>query len=71
MGFGIPLIDWFRDELKDYILHYLSESRLIQGGVFNVEQALKVRDDYLNGVSDEVNKVWLMVVFEMWREKWM
>lgn len=71
MGFGVPIVDWFRAELRDYLLHYLSESRLEEGGIFNVKEVLKLRDKYLNGESDEVNKIWLLIIFEMWREKWL
>lgn len=71
MGFGVPIIGWFREELREYLLHYLSERRLVEGGILNVKEALKIRDTYLNGKSDDVNKVWLLLVFEMWRERWM
>lgn len=70
-GFDVPIIDWFRADLRDYLLHYLSESRLEEGGIFNVNKVIEVRDNYLNGRNDDATKVWYLLVFEMWREKWM
>ena len=71
MGFGVPIIDWFRDELKDYLMTYLSEERLKHGGIFNVQQVLKLRDRYLAGLDVNINQIWFLLMFEMWREKWM
>ncbi|NIC38810.1 asparagine synthase (glutamine-hydrolyzing) [Halomonas desiderata] len=71
MGFGVPILDWFRAELRDYLLSYLSESRLAEAGIFNVNKVIEVRDEYLNGKNDDISKIWFLLVFEMWREKWM
>ena len=34
MGFGIPITEWFRDELKEYLLNYLDKDRLEKEGIF-------------------------------------
>lgn len=70
-GFGLPLIDWLKDDLKDYLLEYLSKEKLQKIGLFDVEFIIKLRDDYLNGKSESVTKVWLLLVFMLWYEKWM
>lgn len=71
MGFGIPLFDWFKVELRDYLMFYLSEDRLKQGAIFDVPSIINLRDRYLTGVDVNFNKIWLILIFEMWREKWM
>ena len=71
MGFGVPIIDWFRAELRDYLLSYLSERRIVEAGIFNVNKVIEVRDKYLAGKSDDISKIWFLLVFEMWRERWM
>lgn len=71
MGFGVPLFEWFKDELKEYFMTYLSRERLNESGLFNVEYAIKLRDSYLAGEQANINKLWYLLVFEMWRERWM
>lgn len=71
MGFGVPVFDWFKDELKDYLMEYLSEERLKQGGIFNVQAVTNLRDRYLAGLDVNINQIWFLLMFEMWREKWM
>ncbi len=71
MGFGVPIFDWFKAELKDYLMTYLSEERLKQGGVFNVQAVINLRDRYLVGLDVNINQIWFLLMFEMWREKWM
>lgn len=71
MGFGIPIVDWFREELKDMLTDYLSPDRLSREGFFQVDAVLKLRDSYLNGHAENVQKLWFLLMFEMWHEAWM
>ena len=70
-GFGVPLTEWFRDELKDYFMIYLDEKRIEKEGLFNSKEIIKLRDSYLSGNKENVQKLWFLLMFEMWYEKWM
>ncbi len=71
MGFGVPIHEWFKDELKEYFLHYLDEKRLEENGIFNAKEVVKLRDSYLNGDKQNVDNLWSILMFLMWYEKWM
>jgi len=71
MGFGMPVYEWFKDELKDYLLHYLDEDRIREAGIFDSAMVVALRDNYLKGMNVNVNQIWLLLMFEMWRERWM
>ena len=71
MGFGVPIHEWFKDELKEYFLHYLDEKRLEKEGIFNAREVVRLRDRYLNGENQGVDNLWSILMFEMWYEKWM
>ena len=70
-GFGVPLTEWFRNELKDYFMIYLDEKRIEKEGLFNSKEIIKLRDSYLSGNKENVQKLWFLLMFEMWYEKWM
>lgn len=70
-GFSIPIFEWFRDELKVYLLHYLSFDRLESAGIFNPSYVVSLRDRFLNGEPVNVTKLWHILVFEMWRDVWL
>ena len=70
MGFGVPIYEWLKDELKEYFLTYLDEKRLSEEGIFNVKEIIFLRDRYLNGQKADVDRLWSILMFEMWYEKW-
>jgi asparagine synthase (glutamine-hydrolysing) len=70
MGFGVPIFDWFKEELKDYLMNYLSKERLDDAGIFNTFEVIRLRDRYLAGLDVNINQIWFLLMFEMWREKW-
>ncbi len=71
MGFGVPIHEWFKDELKEYFLHYLDLKRLEENGIFNAKEVVRLRDRYLNGDNENVDNLWSILMFLMWYEKWM
>lgn len=70
MGFGVPIFDWFKSELKEYVIFYLSNDRIEKSGIFNSFYVANLRDKYLEGADVNVNQIWFLLMFEMWREKW-
>lgn len=70
MGFSIPVFDWFKDELKEYIDHYLNDYRIQQAGILNVKLVKCLKRDFFNGRGNP-HKLWLLLMFEMWRERWL
>ena len=71
MGFSVPITEWFRDELKDIMLDYLNEDFLKEQKLFNVHNIIKMRDDYFNGRIEYANRLWMILVFQMWYKRWM
>jgi asparagine synthase (glutamine-hydrolysing) len=70
-GFAVPIFEWFRKELKEYMLYYLSQDRLEKEEIFNVKEIIKLRDKYLSGSRENIQRLWFILMFEMWRERWM
>lgn len=70
MPFIAPLTVWFKDELKEKIQYYLSEEKLNESGLFNNGPVIKLSKDYLQGKKVTYQKVWNILVFQLWYEKW-
>jgi asparagine synthase (glutamine-hydrolysing) len=71
MGFGVPITEWFKDALKEYFIIYLNKERLEREGVFNADEVVKLRDQYLRGNRENIERLWAILMFEMWYERWM
>jgi asparagine synthase (glutamine-hydrolysing) len=71
MGFGIPVESWLSHELKDLVMEYLSEKRLKSHNLFHIAQVKKLTDDYFSGRTEKYLKIWHLLMFQMWYEKWM
>jgi asparagine synthase (glutamine-hydrolysing) len=71
MGFGIPVESWLGAELKNLVHEYLSEKSLRQHCLFNTEEVQKIVTDFFRGRKEKHVKIWYLLMFQMWFEKWM
>jgi asparagine synthase (glutamine-hydrolysing) len=71
MGFGIPMESWLGKELKVMVQEYFSEAKLKEHGLFNVLEVQKIMNDFFNGRTEKHLKIWYLLMFQMWYEKWM
>jgi asparagine synthase (glutamine-hydrolysing) len=71
MGFSVPIVDWFRAELKEYLEYYFEPEKLACQGIFNSRKLIKMKEQYLAGQNHQIGKLWTVLVFQMWYERWM
>jgi asparagine synthase (glutamine-hydrolysing) len=72
MGFGAPMHTWFKHKIgQDLIKTYLNSDRLKKQGIFNHKEVEALLKPYFDGKSGDINRVWLLLVFQMWYEQWM
>lgn len=71
MGFGVPIELWLKDELKELLMYYFDEKRIGEQGIFNVKSISKIKNGYIKGRKMSFQKIWALLVFQMWYEKWM
>jgi asparagine synthase (glutamine-hydrolysing) len=71
MGFGVPIIKWFKEELLDYLNNYINHERLTKIGIINADAAVNLKNAYLSGKKENEQKLWILLMFEMWYERWM
>ena len=70
MGFGIPMFEWFGGDLRDMFEHYFTKERIEKEGILNFEY---IEKEYLKLKENRpvnINKLWFVLVFEMWYEKY-
>lgn len=68
--FIAPLTIWFRDELKEKLRYYLSEESLEKTGFFNPEPIIRLREQYLSGRKVTFQKLWQLLSFQLWYDRW-
>jgi asparagine synthase (glutamine-hydrolysing) len=71
MGFGIPMFEWFSSDLRSLFENYLTRERIQREGLLNPEYVSSEYKKFLNGDVLNINKLWFILVFEMWYERYM
>lgn len=73
-GFAVPMSRWLRAGLSDMLDTYLAPDRIREAGICDprmVRHAVQCfRDAGARRDRLDVQRVWLLAAFEMWREKW-
>lgn len=70
-GFGIPIVDWLRNELRPLVEEYFAPAFLKQQGLFREEAVKQLKDRFFSGRKDQHLRVWYLLMFQMWYRKWM
>ncbi|HTD94803.1 MAG TPA: asparagine synthase-related protein, partial [Chitinophagaceae bacterium] len=71
MGFSIPLVEWFRKDLKGFLEEHLSEKALAGHGLIDYSRLHRELEDYYKGNNFRFSLIWNILMFQLWYEKWM
>ncbi len=69
-GFQIPLADWMCNELKPLVDKHINAAQL-DDEIFEIDEVLKIKQAFYSGQHTKVNVLWFILMFQMWREKWL
>ena len=71
MGFGIPITDWLQKDLKPYVDQYFDENFIAKQNIFNNTVVQKIKKGFYQGKVERAEKIWYLLMFQMWYDKWM
>ena len=69
-GFGTPMNNWMRAELKPLVTEYLDEGRIGKAGIFDADLVKQATKRFDSGDTTLSTPLWYLLAFEMWRENW-
>lgn len=65
-GFGVPVGDWLKSNLKLELLAYSEKSFIDKQGIFNANEIQKLVFNHVNSKSDNTFRVWTFYCFQKW-----
>jgi len=71
MGFGVPLVHWFKDDLVDYAHDVLLSEQACGRGYFNMDQIQNLLQIHRKQGRDMSAKIWSLLFFEHWCRIWL
>lgn len=69
MGFGLPIGQWLRYELRDWAESLLDETRLNNEGYFQTQIIRNRWQEHLSGQRNWEHSLWIILMFQEWLEK--
>jgi asparagine synthase (glutamine-hydrolysing) len=65
-GFGVPLADWFRTDLRVLARDVLLDEAAVRRGIFRRSAVERMLSDHESGRSDQSSKIWALIQVELW-----
>ncbi len=69
-GFSVPMDQWLRGPLRDWAESLLSTDAVGSTGLLDVASIRKCWESHLRGDRDEGHKIWTVLMFQAWYQKW-
>lgn len=66
-GFSVPLAQWIRNELSEYIQETLFGPKSGIDTYLNAQYVKGLWDSHQRGVNDQSSQIWSVFMFELWR----
>lgn len=70
MGFGIPIANWLQNDLKPFVDLYFDEQFIGKQNIFNNSEIQKIKKSFYEGKVERAEKIWYILMFQMWYDKW-
>ncbi len=71
MGFGIPIASWLQNNLKPFVDEYFDEAFITKQNIFNNDEIQRIKRSFYHGKVERAEKIWYLLMFQMWYAKWM
>jgi asparagine synthase (glutamine-hydrolysing) len=71
MGFGVPLIHWFKKDLTEYARDLLLSKQARERGLFNAKHVETVLNTHQKKGRDLSARIWALLFFEQWAKNWL
>jgi asparagine synthase (glutamine-hydrolysing) len=69
-GFGAPLAEWFRGDLRELVRDTLSTEAIARQGLFRASAVQRLLDDHERGRRDERKRIFNLLMFTLWHQRW-
>lgn len=66
MGFGMPIIEWFRVDLKDYVQDILLSEESLKRGYFERAYIEGILNEHIFQNKNHANRIWSLLMLELW-----
>jgi asparagine synthase (glutamine-hydrolysing) len=70
-GFGIPVAEWFKNELREPLREELSPARVKEQGLFEPQAVERLIAEHMSGRRDHRKPLWTLFVFQLWHRRWL
>jgi asparagine synthase (glutamine-hydrolysing) len=71
MGFDVPILPWLRSDLRYLLDEHLSPTVVRRQGLLEPHEVERVVMAFRRGDDREVQRVWTLLAFQMWQQRWM
>lgn len=71
MGFIMPVAKWLDGALKPLVDKYFDKAFVEKQGIFDPEYILRVKKSFFENKKEHFAKIWFLLMFQMWYDKWM
>jgi asparagine synthase (glutamine-hydrolysing) len=65
-GFGVPLSEWLRKELKEWMRDLVNREAIEQHGLFRWAPIERAMNEHLSGRSNQSYRLWSVLMFQAW-----
>lgn len=69
-GFGIPIAKWIKGPLKDLFQDLLNPEKIKREGFLNPDYVGNLLEEHLNNKKDNRKKLWTLLVWQLWTERY-
>ena len=69
MGFGVPLADWFRQDLREMLWDHLTSERFVGRGIAEQPFVRHLLEEHQTGRRDNNQWLWSLLMLELWYRK--
>lgn len=66
MGFGVPVGDWLRGNLKNELVSFINKDFLEKQNIFQVDEITAIVYSHLNEKVDNTFRIWTFYCFQKW-----
>ena len=69
LGFGVPIAEWLRKQMKDCAYQVLLDNKATKRGYFKPQSIKQLLDEHSLGQVNHASRIWSLLNLELWHQK--